>query len=394
MTLAKILKVAVCTHAVSSIGAKKINKKVKVAKDRDFANIDELLDYVLLPSTTGSDQHIANIQGFMANYNEEEQEFIAKIITKELKIGMSKELNLIWDNLIIIPKAMKYNSYEKHLSKILGKKVMASLKLDGQRGTFENGKFLSYDRKEYEGLVDLYPEMEKFPKDFVYDGELQYIDKTGKMTRQEIRRKTAEILGSDLPEKKEIKFTIFEIIEADKWETEEVNEDFIFLTRRETVNTMVNEVKSPLVFAVEDFGILTINSEADLLKFIELSSKRDYEGVIINFLDKPYEFTRSMYGFKVKTCNTVDLKVIDMIEGKGDIEGMLGALVVDYNGVRVHVGSGFDKEERIKYWNEKDTDNSIIGKTIEIKTFGESKNGKNDDISLTSAVFMHLRTDK
>jgi hypothetical protein len=83
-----------------------------------------------------------------------------------------------------------------------------------------------------------------------------------------------------------------------------------------------------------------------------------------------------------------------MVEGKGDIEGMLGALVVDYNGVRVHVGSGFDKDERIKYWNEKDTDNSIIGKTIEIKTFGESKNGKNDDISLTSAVFMHLRTDK
>ena len=49
----------------------------------------------------------------------------------------------------------------------------------------------------------------------------------------------------------------------------------------------------------------------------------------------------------------------------------MGALIVDYNGARVGVGSGFTDAERKKIWNNPD---AYINRLIEIDTFGESTN--------------------
>jgi hypothetical protein len=69
---------------------------------------------------------------------------------------------------------------------------------------------------------------------------------------------------------------------------------------------------------------------------------------------------------------------------------MLGALIVEYKGHRVGVGTGITDYEREIFWK---TPHNYIGKTIEIDTFGETKN-KDGNLSLNCAVFKGVRYDK
>jgi len=69
--------------------------------------------------------------------------------------------------------------------------------------------------------------------------------------------------------------------------------------------------------------------------------KRGGEGIMLNTMEGHYEIKRSNSLLKVKYVESMDLKVVDIQEGTGKYEGMMGALVVDYKGYRVGVGSGF-----------------------------------------------------
>ena len=93
---------------------------------------------------------------------------------------------------------------------------------------------------------------------------------------------------------------------------------------------------------------------------------------------------------KVKYNESLDLKVVDILEGTNKYKGMMGALVVDYKGYRVGVGSGFSDEERQRFW---DNPEEIIGKTIEVDTFGESKD-QLGNVSLNCPIFRGVRYDK
>ena len=111
------------------------------------------------------------------------------------------------------------------------------------------------------------------------------------------------------------------------------------------------------------------------------------EGIIIN-LDSPYECRRVKTLIKVKKFYTLDLKVIDAIEGDGRLKGTLGALVVDYKGNTVNVGSGFSDAQRKEFWENK---NDIIGRVIEVKYKEITKNKDTGLESLQFPVFVSLR---
>lgn len=50
---------------------------------------------------------------------------------------------------------------------------------------------------------------------------------------------------------------------------------------------------------------------------------------------------------------------------------MLGSFLVSWKDIQFNIGSGFDKDQRIKYWNDK----SLIGKKITFKHQGLGSNG-------------------
>ena len=87
---------------------------------------------------------------------------------------------------------------------------------------------------------------------------------------------------------------------------------------------------------------------------------------------------------------TVDLRIIGFEEGSSKNAGKLGALIVDYKGNEVGVGSGFTDFDREFIWNNQD---QYLGKICEVQYFEESKN-KDGGVSLRFPVFKHLRTDK
>jgi DNA ligase-1 len=62
---------------------------------------------------------------------------------------------------------------------------------------------------------------------------------------------------------------------------------------------------------------------------------------------------------------------------------MLGALVVEYKGNKLGVGSGFTDQQRQHIWDWK---GHYISKQVEIETFGESKNAMGE-VSLNCPIF-------
>ena len=104
---------------------------------------------------------------------------------------------------------------------------------------------------------------------------------------------------------------------------------------------------------------------------------------MLNASESYYEVKRSKHLLKVKHTEEHVLTVIDMIEGTGKYEDMLGALIVDYKGNKVGVGSGFTDHYRQVILANKD---KFIGLEIEIDTFGESTN-QYGGVSLNCPVF-------
>jgi DNA ligase-1 len=94
---------------------------------------------------------------------------------------------------------------------------------------------------------------------------------------------------------------------------------------------------------------------------------------------------------KVKQMYPVDLRVVDVLEGSGANKGKVGALVVNYKGNPLKVGSGLTKEQREKFWEDKSL---ILGKIITIKYFEETTNKKNNEKSLRFPIFLEVRYDK
>jgi DNA ligase-1 len=100
----------------------------------------------------------------------------------------------------------------------------------------------------------------------------------------------------------------------------------------------------------------------------------------------PYCFGRSDAVVKVKAFNDVDLRVTGFLEGRGRHKGSLGAILVNFNGVKVRVGSGFGDTDRAEVWADKE---KFLGMTAEIRYQEITPDG-----SLRFPTFVCWRTDK
>ena len=125
-------------------------------------------------------------------------------------------------------------------------------------------------------------------------------------------------------------------------------------------------------------------------ELLEQMVAEDKEGLMLN-TDVPYKRTRHKGILKIKRFYTMDLKIVGYEEGTGRLEGTLGALVLEYKGNTVKVGSGFTDEQRTELWNNRE---DIIGALCEVK-YKEISSDKNTGLeSLQFPVFVQMRFDK
>ena len=115
------------------------------------------------------------------------------------------------------------------------------------------------------------------------------------------------------------------------------------------------------------------------------------EGTILKEMDSIWENKRSKHCLKFKEENDCDLEVVEIQEGAGKYEGMMGALICESSDkkVRVKIGTGFSDAERSTYFNP----DKIIGEIVRIKYNTKTEPQKGVQ-SLFLPVFEGVRSDK
>ena len=125
----------------------------------------------------------------------------------------------------------------------------------------------------------------------------------------------------------------------------------------------------------------------------QMATDNNWEGFMLR-KDVGYEGKRGKNLLKVKKFFDAEYKVMGadfgpmavVRDGKEAQETMLAQVFIEHKGHQVKVGSGFSQEQRIKYTQPN---GDIIGKTITVQYFEETKNDKGG-ISLRFPTVKHI----
>ncbi|MGL5622475.1 ATP-dependent DNA ligase, partial [Cetobacterium sp.] len=272
-----------------------------------------------------------------------------------------------------------------------GKMMYITEKFDGIRcvcivKSRDDIKFFSRNGKEILGLNDLKVNVQELfgeiSHQMVFDGELLKVNSSG-LNSGDLYRETVSIVNSKMIDKKDIEFHMFDMVTLKEFESGKGKVNYSY--RREYLEMLyVNKLVkiAPIIYKGTD-----LNEVMEIGQSFIANGK---EGIMIN-LDELYECKRVKHLIKVKGINSVDLEVIDIAEGTGQIKGMLGAVICRYkDGTIVNIGSGFSLDDRKTIWSDR---NLIIGKIIEVRFTEESRN-KNGEYSLRFPRFVAIRNDK
>ena len=399
------LKFLLDNQIVTGISKKKIDKKLKptnlniglleITTKPSTDIFKDLLNYVK-EHNTGTDIDIAYVQFYIRFLSEDEEirEFLKSIITKSLKLGIDvKTVNKVYGkDFISVLDVMLGTSIEK--CKIPeGTYFYISQKLNGSRCFYYKGKLYTRQGKIYTGCEHIIQDIKRLDSDYnldecewVYDGEL--ILKDNSLTDSEAFQKGVGIANSDKENKEELKFVIFDTLPTDAFENGKSKS--IYGSRKSILQNYAQRIQA---FKLSNIEVVPMfyegTDQSEIWKWLDYAEENDMEGIMIN-LNTPYECKRTKNLIKVKKFYTLDLKVVDAVEGDGRLKGTLGALVVDYKGNTVNVGSGFSDEQRKDFWENKD---SIIGRVIEVKYKEITKNKDTGLESLQFPVFVSLREE-
>lgn len=134
----------------------------------------------------------------------------------------------------------------------------------------------------------------------------------------------------------------------------------------------------------------------DLFEFTSHPQYKDWEGLMLRDAGAPYQYKRTDRLLKIKQWHDIECKVVGVKAGIGKHLGRLGALIVDYKGYVVAVGSGFNDQEREILWRELKEggrlyDSLVNGELyIKVKYFEESTDA-DGNISLRFPTYLCFR---
>jgi DNA ligase-1 len=365
-------------YGITSKNLKK-KKAVKVAFTK-YADFFILLDDLRNGKLTG---HLAiTTVNDYCNDNKEYEKLIHSIIDKDLRCRMGvKAINKSFPGTIPTFEVALAEKYADYKDKIDFKKGTwyASRKLDGVRCiVIKNGRtvsFFSRTGKPFHTLGSLAGALLDHPAhSFVLDGELCIMNSNGiedfKAIVSTVRKKDYTI--------KNPKYKVFDILSIDDFLKEKSEKDLTY--RLMELAAFVHSCGTDMIDKL-DQDIVTGAEEIEALKLAAV--ERGWEGYILR-KDTVYEGKRTKDMLKVKTffdeefvvesieTNIMRVTVEDEEGNTKEVEeNLMAKAFIRYKGFEVGVGSGWDLEERRKYYANPE---ELIGKVITVQHFGESSN--------------------
>lgn len=375
---------------VTGLSDAKINKKVTAKPDIEIQYLICGYLYIMRAGhNTGSDASIATIQNYL-HKNPEHEEFLKRLFTKNLPIGVeAATINKVYgEEIIPVWEVQQGYPIDKYKFR-KGELIFASRKLNGSRGTYFKGDIISRQAQKFEGLDHIIKDIEEIiGTDYAVDGELIRRNIDG-LTDGQNFRDTISILNSDGNDKSLIKFVIFDIVPVDEFERDACTENYS--VRKKRLLDLKNKIQKNGTQNIEVVQMVYEGTDVnDVYDWLDYAVKHDWEGLVVN-RQVPYRRTRHNGCLKVKRFYTVDLRITAIEEGQNRLAGTMGALVVDYKGNELRVGSGFDDATRATVWANP---GGYIGKIVECKYKEVTQDKKTGLESLQFPTFVRFRNDK
>lgn len=381
---------------VTGLSDAKINKQVSTKPEIDIQYLSCGYLYIMgAGHNTGSDASIATIQNYL-HKNPEHKEFLKRLFAKNLPIGVeAATINKVYGE-EIIPVWEVQQGYPIDKVK-LKPSIWFSLsqKMNGNRGTMYRGDLISRQAQKFEGLdhikndlLALYDGDATKRDSWVFDGELIYKNPEG-MSDGEAFRYGTGLLNSDNKDKTGIKFVIFDVVPAVEFDRSKCVVPY--QTRREWLNCLRAEITHKNLGNIEIVPMVYEGTDQSVIpKWLDYAVAHGWEGLMLN-TSVPYQRKRHNGCLKIKRFYTVDLRITAIEEGQNRLAGTMGALVVDYKGNELRVGSGFDDSTRAAVWANPD---DYIGKIVECKYKEVTMDKKTGLESLQFPTFVRFRNDK
>ena len=338
-------------------------------KERHSLDLFEVLDKLMNREVTGHDA-IKLVNGL-------EDESIYKIIDKNLDIRAGdKVINKAIPGLIptfSVALAKEYdgkcdwqndNWYASR--KLDGVRCLAVVNYEGECTLYSRmGKELTTLNKvkeaiEATGIINT-----------VFDGEICLIDENGNEDFQgvmkQLRRKDHQIENPA--------YMIFDMIHKPNFDNQEGGP--ILSERLQALRGfLTGRYITTNILRYTDQFVITDGRHFD--KWGQIATDNKWEGFMLR-KDVTYEGKRTKNLLKVKKFYDAEYEVIDfdiddheiVVDGRSETVQMLSQVWIEHKGHKVKVGSGWTQDQRLKYM-----DGSIVGKTITVQYFEETKNDK------------------
>ena len=361
--------------------------------DESYSIFHDALNLLASRTITG-DAAVEYIGKVIGSFASEERWILDGILQRNLKVGVSLDnyndavgKKAVWKYEVALADKFFDLNPKKQNEVICSGKYLVSRKLDGVRCNIHYDSltdeviFMSRQGKRFTTLDNLIPSVKEILREaqepVVLDGEICIMDENGNENflglMSEVTRKNHTIAHP--------KFMWFDMLTLAQFRGDEPSPNFS--SRYNIMLDYYYHSSRP-----NDIEILQQNickSWDDFDDWSKLVDEKGWEGFMLR-KDAPYKSGRSKDLLKVKKMQDAEYVVEDVVNGKvsyneGGVKeyDAVSSLVINHKGNKVYVGSGLSKEQRLGWYEHPE---EIIGKTITVQYFEETRDKKTGEYSL------------
>lgn len=368
-----------CLDPLVTFGVKEVPvKKDPTGEGLSFEQFVKLANQLQQRELTGHAARDAILVAMAKSTQEQWNDWYRRILIKDLRCGTgAKLINKVQKDTIPLFGCMLAHDGAKHPKKIAGE-CYVEYKYDGVRviAIVQNGNATLHSRNGK--LLENFPHIEEALskpefEGLVFDGEVMS-DDFQTLMKQVHRKEGAQTQDAYL--------ALFDMLTLAEFNAGGTSKDAV-VRRKRLIELDEHNLLPDSIRIVDAYSVNfdTAEGQAQFNKLNKTALDEGYEGLMIKPMAEGYKCKRSHAWLKIKPFIEVTLKVVDLEEGTGKNEGLLGALVVegedDGKFFRLNVGSGLTDENREQIWANQD---SVIGQLVEIRADAATQSQDADDV--------------